>query len=104
MAPHIEKEPVERPNTWGFELGRFVNIPNLVLTVITVVAANWWTERELSKDDRYDIREIQRIQESQAKTTQTALDASAENARKLETVLANQGFLQRQLDEVKQKK
>lgn len=87
-------------NTWGFELGRFVNIPNLGLAVIVALTTTWFSNRDTQQQHAFDLRMIRQTQESQGMQLKQAVDAGAANAGKLEVMQNSMNFMQKQLDEL----
>ena len=89
----------EPRNTWGFELGRFVNIPNLILTVLVTFGSSYMWMRDSQKESAFQMREMQRIQEQQARQLDQYITAATQNAKNITELQKDIGFLQRQLDE-----
>lgn len=87
-------------NTWGFELGRFVNIPNLTLAIIVAFATSWLSGRDAQQQHAFELREAQRIQESQAAQLKEAVAVGGQNAAKLESLQISLSYLQRQIDDL----
>lgn len=87
-------------NTWGFELGRFVNIPNLGLAIVVAFATSWISNRDAQQQHAFELREIQRIQESQAAQLKDSVTVGGQNAAKIEAMQITIVYLQKQLDEL----
>jgi hypothetical protein len=100
--PHQEISQPSQPsrNTWGFELGRFVNIPNLGLAIVVAFATSWLSGRDAAQETAFQLREIQRIQEAQAAQVKDVVAIGGQNAAKLEALQITVAYLQRQLDQV----
>lgn len=87
-------------NTWGFELGRFVNIPNLGLAIIVAFATSWLSNRDAQQGHAFELREVQRIQEGQAAQLKDVVTVGGQNAAKLEVLQNSLNYMQKQLDEL----